>query len=256
MKTFIAPYKMGSLSAKNLSRTLGALRITGSKRLRRSVVINWGKQDLALRGFCQKIINKPEAVRIAANKIETFKALSRAGVPTLEWTQDRNVALNWIDDGDVVYCRSTVTSSQGKGISVVGMDDQLPHVPLYTRGFIKTHEYRVHVAFGEVIDFSKKRKRNDIECSQYIKNSSNGWVFCRDGVTLPDVVKQAAIKAVAALGLDFGALDVLYKESTNTVRIAEINTAPGIEATTLTRYSEAFKKYINTYYPNSTYRRW
>lgn len=244
MKTFIAPYKMGSESARDLARSLGALCITGNKRLRTSVVINWGRQDLPLRGKVQKVLNKPEAVKMCANKIATFRALNAAGVPTLDWTQDRSVALDWLDAGDLVYCRATATGSQGVGITVVGMDDVIPHVNLYTKGFIKTHEYRVHVAFGKVIDFSKKRKRNDRECSPYIKNYNNGWVFCRDGVVLPEVVKDACIKAVNAVGLDFGALDVLYKESTNTVKIAEINSAPGIEGSTLTKYSEVFRNYI------------
>lgn len=255
MRTFIAPYKMGSESARDLARALRVLRISGNKRLKRSVVINWGKQDLTVRGLCQRIINRPEAVRLAANKIETFRNLNRHGISTVDWTQDRNVALGWLDQGDLVYCRGSVTGSQGQGITVIGMDDlYIPNVALYTRGFNKTHEYRVHVAFGQVIDFSKKRKRNEGEHNPYIKNYNNGWVFCRDEVSLPEVVKQISIAAIAALGLDFGALDVLYKERDDEAKVLEINTAPGVEGTSLTRYTEAFTKYINQHFPTPVSR--
>lgn len=239
-RVYITPYNMGSESARALARNLGCLRVDGSKRLRRSVVINWGRSSLPLRGLVSRVINKPEAVSLAVNKIETFRALQRAGVPTVDWTTDRSVALNWLDT-DMVYCRTTATGSQGKGIILVGQDDlSLPHAPLYTKGFNKTHEYRVHVAFGKVIDFSKKRRRRGMEGSSYIKNSTNGWVYCRDGITLPDAVASACIKAVAALGLDFGALDVLHKERDNKAAILEVNCSPGIEGTTLQRYTEAF----------------
>lgn len=249
MRTYVTPYKMGSESARDLARSLGVLQIKGEKRLRTCVVINWGRSDMSLRGYVKKIINNPQAVAIASDKLQTLQVLQRAGVPTVEWTTNRSIAESWLGV-DLVYCRTSTSSSQGRGIVVVGEDDlSMPHAPLYTRGFNKTHEYRVHVAFGEVIDYSKKKKRNELDADPYIKNSANGWVFCREGVPLPDKVKSACIRAVSALGLDFAALDVLYKERDDEARILELNTAPGIEGTTLTRYSEAFKNYINRYYP-------
>lgn len=250
MRTFITPYKMGSESARDLARSLGVLQIKGEKRLRTCVVINWGRSDLTLRGYVKKIINTPQAVAIAADKLRTFQVLQQAGVPTVEWTTNRTTASSWLETGEMVYCRLNTASSQGRGIVVVGQDDlSMPNAPLYTKGFNKTHEYRVHVAFGEVIDYSKKRKRNEGEADAYVKNFSNGWVFCRDGIALPEKVKSACVKAVAALGLDFAALDILYKERDDVARILELNTAPGVEGTTLVKYTEAFQKYINRYYP-------
>lgn len=242
MRLYITPYKMGSESAKMLARGLNCLRVDGSKRLRRSVVINWGRSDLVVRGMVTRILSKPEAVRRATNKIEAFRVMKAAGVPLVDWTTDKLTAASWLAT-DFVYARMNVSASQGKGIVVVGQDSlRFPDAPLYTRGFNKTHEYRVHVAFGRVIDYSKKKKRDGVEGSSYIKNSENGWVFCREGVVLPESVSSAAIKAVTALGLDFGAVDVLYKERDNKVAVLEVNSAPGIENTTLTKYIEAFKR--------------
>jgi hypothetical protein len=245
MKTYIAPYKLGSESAKNLADSLSILRISGDKRLPRCIVINWGRSDLTLRGNVKYIFNRPDAVVLAVNNLYTLKRLAERGVSTVDWTTSLDVASRWINEDSIVYTRSTVTGQQGRGIVIAGMDSGLIDAPLYTRGYNKSHEYRVHVAFNKVIDFSKKKKRSDTLVNSFIKNSSNGWVYCREGVTLPTKVHLECVKAIAALGLDFGAVDVLYKANEDKAKILEVNTSPGIQGTTLVKYTEAFKQQIN-----------
>lgn len=243
---YIMPYKLGSESARDLAKGLNVLRISGKKRLRRyDTVINWGNKDMKpySRWGNVKVINSPDAVAKASNKIETFIELTRAGVVTVPWTISKTHALKWHDEGEVVFARTYVNSSQGRGINVVTLDDDVfPNAALYTKFLSKCHEYRVHVAFGSVIDFSKKKRRTDVECNEYIRNHDNGWVFCREDVALPEKVSAESIKAISALGLDFGALDVLYKEKDNKAWVLEVNSAPGIQETTLTRYIEIFKR--------------
>jgi glutathione synthase/RimK-type ligase-like ATP-grasp enzyme len=94
--------------------------------------------------------------------------------------------------------------------------------------------------FGnKIIDVTKKRLRNEIERNNYIKNLSNGWVYCRDGIEIPDSIINTAKDAVRALGLDFGAVDILFRK--NVPYVLEINTAPGLVGTTLSRYIYHFK---------------
>jgi hypothetical protein len=82
-RLFIAPYNMGSASAKLLSQALSAPRVTGDKLFRcTDLVINWGRSDLVIRGN-PKIINHPTAVGKAANKLLTFQTLSGV-VPTVD----------------------------------------------------------------------------------------------------------------------------------------------------------------------------
>lgn len=248
MNVYIVPYKLGSESAKTLARSLGARLSSGHRRFikDRSFIINWGnsEDDLLFNAMARRsntILNKPANVLLAADKIATFKTFTDYNVPTVEWTTDRGIAQRWVDENGYVYARRYSRSSQGKGIEVITMEDNLPYVELYTKAVPKSYEFRVHVFKGKIIDFAKKRKRNDVEVNPYIKNFDNGWVFCRDGEILPDIVRQASIKACVSLGLDFCALDVLYRERENKVYVLEANTAPGIEGTTLTKYVEAFK---------------
>lgn len=238
---------MGSASAKDLGRALPALRTKATKRLKRDVVlVNWGRSDLVVRGMPKLILNKPDAVARAANKLRTFERLTLRGVQTVPWTTDRRVAQQWLDNEFTVYERTVLNGHSGRGIvlSHPREHSSVGHAPLYTKGVLKAHEYRVHVFRGEVLDYSKKRRRSGVETNDCIKNLSNGWVFCRDEVALPEKVKSLALQALSALDLDFGAIDVLYRETENRAYILEINTSPGLQGTTLERYTNKFKQFL------------
>lgn len=250
MRLYVAPYKLGSESAKVLARSLGALRTEGNKGYRHpSTFINWGNSSLSVsgRGVC-KILNKPQAVALASNKLNAFKVFSANGVPTLEYTSDINKAKRWLEVDGVVYGRAILTGSKGNGIHVITGDDYgVPSCPLYTRAIVGrgTEEYRVHIAGGKVIDFTRKRRREGSEANGYVRNHDNGWVFCRNGETIHPTVKAASLMAVSALGLDFGACDVMFKDGK--AYVLEVNTAPGIEGSTLNKYVNFFKEKVNAY---------
>jgi glutathione synthase/RimK-type ligase-like ATP-grasp enzyme len=50
--------------------------------------------------------------------------------------------------------------------------------------------------------------------------------------------------AVAALGLDFGAVDIGWNRSTRRATVYEVNTAPYVEGTTAKMYAEAIVDFI------------
>ena len=179
-------------------------------------------------------------------------AFKEAGVPIPEFTTDRSVAQEWVESGGHVIARTLLRASQGRGIVLAGPEGseitavrQVPAAPLYVRYAKKADEYRVHVAFGEVVDVQQKKRRLEVEDDKVnwqIRNAHNGWVFARDSVVAPDCVLAAAVSAVSALGLDFGAVDIGYNVKQNSAAVYEVNTAPGLEGTTLETYYAAFAK--------------
>lgn len=244
---YVMPYKLGSRSAGALAGALSIRKSRGVKIFRPfTKVVNWGKADISVRGRNLSILNKPEAVRNASDKVSSFRAMRNAGVSTVEFTSDRNVVAGWMDDGLVVYGRRLTRAHSGRGIEILTDGMSIPTLPLYTKGINKAHEFRVHVMLGDVVDFSKKRRRDGGEANPLIKNLDNGWVFCRNNVELPASVREQAIKAVRSLGLDFGAVDVLFKEREGTAFVLEVNTAPGLEGTTLQRYTARIKQWLQT----------
>jgi len=57
------------------------------------------------------------------------------------------------------------------------------------------------------------------------------------------VVEQASL-AIAALGLDFGAVDIIWNNHYQLATVLEVNTAPGLEGQTITDYANYFRGLI------------
>ena len=247
----ILPYNMGSESAKALAMA------TGYKRLRREgslfkgrpdkVVINWGCSAVSDEVAKCTIINRPECVAIAANKLSCFVSMLKDGGVTIPpFTVDRIEALGWLENGSSVVVRTILNGNSGAGIVLAETPmDELPIAPLYVKYIPKKQEYRIHVRGGEVVDVQRKARRKDLPDNQVnwkIRNHDNGFVFARNDFVCPDDVKVQALNAVKAVGLDFGAVDVIFNEQEQKAYVLEINTAPGLTGTTLEGYAEAFKK--------------
>jgi glutathione synthase/RimK-type ligase-like ATP-grasp enzyme len=241
----IHPYKIGSESAKLLAEHMS--RIIGRKIWRvkedfkqkpKHRIINWGNSHTPL--VCH--INPVNRVLTASNKLHAFQKFKEHGVPTVEWTTSHAEAAGWSHNEDVVYLRQSLNGHSGYGI-ILAKDwnefQTLRHAPLYTKYFSAKGEYRVHVVNGQVIDFARKKKKAGVEGNKYIRAHDNGYVFARMEVQLPQVVDDAAVRAVTSLGLHFGAVDVLHNEKANTAAVLEVNTAPGLDNHTASCYAPA-----------------
>lgn len=191
-------------------------------------------------------INPCDRVRVAGNKLSTFQTLeNKDGVRIPLYTTDRDVATCWVRDGINVVCRTTLSGHSGAGIVMACKEDELVRAPLYVQYVKKQKEFRVHVAFGSVIDVQEKRKRADVDKESVnfqVRNHHSGWVYCREDIVQPTGLADMAIKTVAQLGLDFGAVDLIWNEKRNEVYVLEVNTAPGLEGSTVDKYAEAFLK--------------
>ena len=241
--------------AKALSRALNVrmLSLRGSKFRPRpgDTILNWGSHHYPDGNPAWQMtgwINSPRAVGWARDKIGTFRLLGQRGaevggpVPTVDWTTDGNVAREWNKEHTVI-ARLTTTGQGGAGIVVLPPLSEWIEAPLYTKLFRARHEYRVHAVRGEgVIDVQKKRRRNGVERST-VRNLENGYVYTRENVVAPAMVLQCAVEAIAALGLDFGAVDILCTEG-GEARVLEVNTAPGLEGTTVEKYAAALNRLI------------
>jgi glutathione synthase/RimK-type ligase-like ATP-grasp enzyme len=256
------PYKMGSESAKDLAQYLDIKRVhpDGDYVPRIGhVILNWGNSvtphwsgKAAARGV--RILNKPQAVGIASDKLQTLLQLKRVGINVPEFTTQQYQAQTWINQGHTIVERHNLRGNSGEGIRIVSQEDvddeyvqsNLEYAPLYTKFIPKTAEFRVHVFRGTVIDYIEKKKvateRRPANFNRHVSSVNLGWVFCRTNIMQSPEVKNAALAAVQALGLDFGAVDVVYHEGKPYV--LEVNTAPGLAGTTLLSYVNAIRQFM------------
>jgi hypothetical protein len=248
MRFILIPYKMGSAAAKSIKE---AFIEAGHKCLRidradwhpknTDRIIYYGGNLQLHSHLGHSIYNADRS--IAQNKLTAFRAFERAGLSTVPWTNDPQVARNW--NGKVV-CRNTLTGHSGQGIEIWDSNEaQNPPfpetAPLYTQYIKKTYECRIHIFNGRMIDAQIKRKVRDADNNDpLIRNIHTGWVYCREDFTADQRAIDLAIQAVATCNLDFGAVDIIYNQHYNQFYLLEVNTAPGITGTTLSNYINAF----------------
>ena len=240
----IRPYKQGSKSAKSLASYLGAkvLKLGNSRftQRRRDIVINWGNSSTYF-GDCV-VINQPVFVANASNKLNTFNLLNENNISIPRYTTDKQYAFERYER---VFVRQTLTGHSGEGIIVVDTDDveELPNAPLYVEGIVKKNEYRVIVVGNEAVDIKQKRLSSEApeERSRYIRNLSNGWIYARENLEYIDGLKELAIDSVKALGLDFGAVDIISTRD-NTLYVLEVNTAFGLDGSTIELVGDAIRR--------------
>jgi glutathione synthase/RimK-type ligase-like ATP-grasp enzyme len=241
----ILPYKLGSKSAKDLARSLGVKRIIpggGYRPKNNVIVVNWGNSHAHFNSG--SMLNKPEAVKVACNKLSALTKMKAAGVSVPDFTTRAEDVRRWMDDGYRAMARHKLSGHSGQGIQVIRPGEQVPSAPLYTKYMKKDEEYRVHIFRGKVIDLAAKRKRSGMEVTNMlIRTHNNGWIYCREGVLCPTFVRDMCIKAVTALGLDFGAVDVVVRG--DKCWVLEVNTAPGICNTTLNAYTRAIQEHAS-----------
>jgi hypothetical protein len=194
------PYNMGSGSPIAMQEALQALghtclraRANGTYRPRATdVVINWGNARNPDSWVAPaNMLNKPEAVNVAGNKLFTFTALAEAGVNVPEYTTNIGLASSWLGEGHTVVERHLLRGHSGEGIRIVRPEGEevLNPAPLYVKYKKKKNEYRVHVFNGTVLYIQEKRRERERERTadeSLVRSHANGWVFCREGIMFAD----------------------------------------------------------------------
>jgi len=252
MSIKVYPYKMASASSKalalNLSEDIGnrvfRIKLNNSNYYGKpgDLVVNWGNSTARSYHPDVHVMNKAGAIAAASHKRSALVVMKERGVSVPEFHTDSIAACQALvaNEDLVLYGRELMNSSSGKGIKIIRSGDDVGDLRLYVEGIQISHEYRIHVMTDyegcfTVIDAIKKRRRTGEPANEeqkLIRSHDNGWIFARnnaDGskITISPLAQVQAIKAVKALGLDFGAVDVILS-SDGTAYVLEVNTAPGL----------------------------
>lgn len=252
MRPFVYPYKMGSRSARDLAEGLHTKCIypdRNYKSYRNHLIINWGNGNHPY-WFDKntRYLNYPDDVRLAQNKLQAFKRFKHFEISHVLFTNDPEIAQKWItEEGLAVVSRTKLTSHYGNGIVMLYEGSEWVNAPLYTVYKKKRREYRVHVMKGHAFDVQQKRRRTEAEEVDFqVRSYFNGWVYVRENVTIPFELFALAESAVNALGLDFGAVDIIWNRKEDKCYVLEVNTAPGLEGMTLINYIQEIETNVLT----------
>lgn len=261
---FIYPWNMDSKGARVIRNQIPEARIikhngstfVGSGK----TVLNWGASSVIPEVLnAKRIFNHPDKVVLAANKLKFFRRIDslKKDTPRIPaTTTDLTEAIAWVTEGHEVIGRAVLEGHSGEGIlfSSDGITDQFKQCKLFVRYVKKKEEYRVHIAFGKLLYVQRKALRTHDDHGSpidpktidwRIRNLNNGFIFQRNDVTFDDDVIEQAQRAIRVIGLDFGAVDVIWNEHENRAYVLEINTAPGLEGTSITDYASAFRSALS-----------
>lgn len=259
------------------------LRANGSSFTGRGsrAFINWGcsspeAQRLYNLAQTDRRFNNPQAIANATNKLRALLLMREAGVQIVPFWENAQDAMNFASTGGRVYARHRLSGHSGEGIELImsandpqadrnrdrtsvyiareghDWDQRFNRCQLFTQGITgERNEYRVHVFQGRVIQMQKKVRRSGFqENGQYtslIRNLDSGWIYAVGEGLISDGNREAAgnaaIQAVRALGLAFGAVDIIRRNRDGQMFVLEVNTAPGLGegGSTIRAYTEAFQ---------------
>lgn len=173
-------------------------------------------------------INSPQAIRLASNKRLALEHLRNSGVSVPDNASDFPCVArpDRHRGGSGFYlCRTPVELENA-------LYSGCTHVTDYLEG---GREFRIHVAFGKPIKLAEKIGGG------IIKNFTHGCYFAYpQDFNRKISLRRIAKSAVTSIGLDFGAVDVVYLDSQ--FYVLEVNSAPSLtsRSDTLERYVRAF----------------
>jgi glutathione synthase/RimK-type ligase-like ATP-grasp enzyme len=254
--SYIFYHANSSVTGRELKRVLGIDGGTEGPDRRPDKIIRWGNRaELRFQASVQGgVLNKKNALTDASNKGRCLELLSNAGINTPP------AATRF--DGELLVGR-TETHVGGSGFFLISSqrDFELAQQHLHCTHFMTyiptQREYRVHVFKGRVIGVGEKLMGENCT-SLHIRNVGTGWTFRYNNDRMPQDIQDIGVQAVQALGLDFGAVDIL-KSTGNNFYVLEVNTAPSLCKPTeggarrevdhgpvFNMYVEAFRNWLTT----------
>lgn len=208
-----------------------------------SALIRWGSQQALPSGSRPtSTLNSAEALSVSADKLLSLQRMTEAGLTTPGFSTQAG-ARGLFDLSTTVLGRSR-HGRCGQDIQVFHSPDELTPCDFYTAYVPNTREYRIHVFKGDVIRIQGKYLDfPEQHTNEFIKNHGQGFRFRAPDVQLNHDRLEAAIGAVAAVGLDFGAVDLLIGEDRRCY-VLEVNSAPACSPLTARAYVERMADWL------------
>lgn len=233
--------------------------------------------DTVAKGGIRIEINTTKAIANSANKLLMKKCFDKLNVKTATWFVTKD-GVSFVEQGgsqktininELPYpiVSKKLFGSRGKGNSLLKSAEELKNLLrgkdlsdfIFEQYLNYNREYRLHVnSDGCFYTCRKMIKENTPEDKRWFKNDSNSvWIMetnpSFDKPSNWDAIVKECVKALNAVGLDFGACDLRVqssKDKKEKIRqnpdffIVEINSAPSFGEVTAKKYAEVLPKMI------------
>ena len=224
---------------------LGAKRKRTQKRAKCDAVINWGNTE-RFPINAKVVLNTPEAVSNASNKLRMLNLMKEAGIDTLNFTNNPDEVDGLRDEAGGFYVRDKS--------GVVRYDTVFnPFTDLYVSQPIenKRREYRVQVFNGKIMGIYEKvpnemaeNPESEAEIPKLFKSFTCKFKRCDPSVSRVDQnAQELCVRAVHSLGLLFGGVDLIMSKGKK-FTVCEVNSAPGLNSNNVEKWTAEIKAYV------------
>jgi hypothetical protein len=226
-----------------LARALGADHGDSVPPLDGDALIRWGSRAAGWPFSVSRELNPAAAIERASNKLESLNLMRDRGIPVPDFDTDPEALVERagypILGRRIQHARATdvVLCLQRQDWRSSPRDYYVAYVPT-------TREYRLHVAGGEVIRVQGKYLDVSEDYLPWVRNFSTGYRFRAPRRRLHNARLNDAVGAVEALGLDFGAVDLIVSDN-GAHFILEVNTSPSCSPLTGAAYVNAFARMLD-----------
>ena len=187
------------------------------------LVLNWGRSDSLPADLVA--LNRPDAVRIASDQVESVRRLGELAPRTVLRPDDMHLL-----GSDRVVAKQR-RGARGSGKAVIAADapwsEQARH-DLFQEFIPERDEYRLGVLNGRVVSAYAKRPPAGVDPENLQPEWTHELVQ-----TLPAAVAATAREGARRIGLDYAGVDVIVDRRTGRAHCLEVNAAPGMSEHTL-----------------------
>ena len=262
MKPYMWSCRTTSPTRRAVAELLGIDNGMHSPRRENKVVIVWGaKPDSSLNYSRHKWINTIDSVNRNRHKYNSLHIMGDYGVSVPKSLNNYSddiydtlmnecraiIGRRYYHQGGTEFhvCLSKMDINRARDN---GADYFIKYIP-------KRNEFRFHIMDRKVIRVSQKVRKTELEEGESYDDQcwshNKGWRFRGlrlDNPLITEDLKRESIRSLEALGMDFGAVDIIEDEDGKPF-VLEINSAPGLEGTTLDIYVRELRKLIMEKYP-------
>ena len=213
-------------------------------------------------------INSPESCKISGDKILMKQKFIENEIPTAEFItinqdEDFNSFKERLENALHDWKRIIIKhkhSSKGNGIYFIDSTESLnewltnnnPYNHIFEKYYTYSKEYRLHVDDQNGCFYTcRKMLKNDAEVRWHRHENNSVWILednpMFDKPNNWDSIVQDCVRAIKAVGLNIGAVDVKVQTHVENPRyiILETNSAPALGEVGIEKYKEALINYIN-----------
>jgi hypothetical protein len=206
---------------------------------RNDVLIRWGcRKQPHLDHYSDLVLNNVNAIGNASDKLNSLIQMKELGIRVPDFDTEPEALVQRV--GYPILGRKQFHARATDVKLCLQKRDFRKPLDYYIQYIPTVREYRVHVVRDKVIRIQGKFLDYAADAVPHIRNFGTGYRFRSPRKRLRQERLDIAVNAVKSLGLDFGAVDLLVADDSNSY-VLEVNTAPSCSPLTATEYLLQFQ---------------